>query len=69
MPGRDDSVVFHLDSIDEAVAAAFDPAKPWIFEFGVLGQECFVTEDDACAAQRRYREKNGFDPLTGELAR
>lgn len=66
MADRDDSNVFHISALDPEFAAAFDPLKPWVFEFGDDGQECFATEDEACAHQRAYREERGFDPMTGE---
>lgn len=63
----DDSNVFHIDTLDPEFAAAFDPSKPWVFEFGDDDQECFATEEEACERQRRYREANSFNPITGEL--
>lgn len=68
MADRDDSNVFHTSALDPEFAAAFDPLKPWVFEFGDDGQACFATEDEACARQRAYREERGFDPMTGKVA-
>lgn len=65
MADRDDSNVFHISALDDEFAAAFDPLKPWVFEFGDDGQECFATEDEACARQRAYREASGFDADDG----
>jgi hypothetical protein len=65
MAERDDSNVFHIGVLDSAFAVQFSPRKPWVFEFAD-GQECFTTEEEACARQRAYREANGFDPMTGE---
>lgn len=62
----DDSNVFHIGVLDRDFAAQFNQLKPWVFEFGDDGQECFVTEEEACARQRAYRAANGFDPITGE---
>lgn len=66
MDDQDDSNVFHIDALDAQFRAAFDTAKPWVFEFEDSGQECFATEEEACARQRSYRQGRGFNPMTGE---
>lgn len=61
----DDSAVYHRDMLDGSIAASWDATKPWIFE---TDEEInlFVTEEEACAAQREYRARHGFEEITGQ---
>lgn len=61
----DTSTVYHIDTLDDDFAVAFDPALPWVFETDTA-QQCFATEEAACAAQRHHRAANGFNIITGE---
>lgn len=61
----DNSAVFHIDTLEEEFSEKFDTSRPWVFETDD-SQKCFASEDDACAAQREYREAYGFDAITGE---
>lgn len=70
--GADSSAVFNIETLDEEFRVKFDAAKPWIFEHDAPSsadchfvQTDFATEEEACAAQRAYREGLGFDPMTG----
>lgn len=58
----DNSSVFHRASLTEDAATHF--SKEWLFDTDD-GTLQFDTEEEACAAQRDYRERHGFDPITG----
>lgn len=64
-PRGDNSAVFSLSTLDAHIAGKLDPTKPWLFDNDEDGLTQFGTEEEACAAQRAYRTKNGFDPITG----
>lgn len=62
----DNSSVFPLEMLDEDDAKALNPEYPWLFDSDEDGLQAFKTEDDACQAQRDYRQAHGFHPITGE---
>lgn len=39
--------------------------EPWVFECDDYEDQFFATEEEACAAQREWRQAHGFDPITG----
>ena len=63
MTTRDNSAVFPKEMLDAEYQNKF--LCPWLFESedGILE---FETEKDACAAQRAYRGRKGYNPITGE---
>lgn len=61
----DNSSVFHRGMLDDPSEWGSEKT-PWIFDCDELPIAFFATEDDACAAQRAYREAHGFDPMTGD---
>lgn len=63
--GGDNSSVFHREMLDDPEGFA-TAEKPWCFDHNHGPTEFFVTEDEACAAQRAYRSLHGFHPITGE---
>lgn len=63
--GGDNSSVFHRDMLDEPELYA-TAEKPWCFDHNHGPTEFYATEDEACAAQRAYRQQHGFDPITGD---
>jgi hypothetical protein len=46
------SDVFHIDTLDDEAAKAFDSTKPWVYQDDDV-QLCFATEDEACAEQMK----------------
>ena len=40
--------------------------SPWLVQFSDGSVDGYSTEEEACAAQRTWREANGMDPMTGE---
>jgi len=62
----DGSSVFNHDTLDPEFAALFDPLRPWVFATEDAN-ECFATEDEACARQRQFREAHGFHPISGKM--
>lgn len=64
---RDTSTVYDSRDLDPEFAAAFPKGLPWVFETDE-DQNYFATEDEACAAQRDHRRRNGFHPITGASA-
>ena len=42
------------------------PGLPWVFECEE-DDNFFATEDEACAAQRDWRRRNGLDGVTGAI--
>ncbi len=65
----DNSSVYHRSELEPEYAAEFArtaPECPWILDTDDEGQSYYTTEDKACTAQREYRTRHGFDPITGE---
>ncbi len=60
------SSVFNIEELDDDHAAQFNPAKPWVHDFGEFGQLSFEAESEACADQQAYRKRHRRDPMTGE---
>lgn len=60
----DTSSVFHIDMLDKNDRANFSIDAPWLFQTDD-GIVAFVTEADACLAQRVYRRAKGLHPTTG----
>lgn len=61
----DNSSVFPIEMLDEEHKKDLNPAYPWLFDSDEDGLQAFKTEDEACQAQRAYRQFYGFDPITG----
>lgn len=61
----DTSAVFNIAVLDKSSRVYFDADKPWIFD-AEWEQLAFATEAEACEAQRKYRVRHGFNPITGE---
>ena len=60
----DTSSVFHIATLDRDHRKQYPEQTPWVFETE-CGQWLFVSEEQACAEQRLYREETGHDPITG----
>lgn len=62
----DTSSVFHRDMLDSPERELLtDAARPWVFDHDHGPTEFYHDEEAACAAQRAYRIRHGFDPMTG----
>ncbi len=63
----DNSSVFHVEMLDDSdVWEKQFPGRPWLFDTDENPVQAFVSEDEACTAQRVYRLSRGFDPWSGD---